>query len=38
MFFFETTGKLNNVEPNKSYHFVDLHELIFKVYTVLGFE
>ena len=25
-------------EPKKSQHFVDLHELILKMYTVLGFE
>jgi hypothetical protein len=36
--FFKTRGKLKIFEPSKSHHFVDLDELILKMYTVLGFE
>ena len=35
---FITTGKLKKFEPNKSYHFVDLGELILKIYTFFRFQ
>jgi hypothetical protein len=35
---FKTTEKLKKFEPEKSYHSVDLNELILKMYTVLRFE
>ena len=36
--FFKTREKLKIFEPSKSHHFVDLDELILKMYTVLRFE
>ena len=36
--FFKTREKLKIFEPSKSHHFVDLDELILKMYTVLRFQ
>ena len=38
MFDIFKTGILKTFEPKKSHHFVDLNELILKMYTVLRFK
>ena len=36
--FLETEGKLKFFEPKISHHFLDLYDLILKMYTFWGFE